>query len=60
MMETKAPLSRDRIIKAAMTVADESGLAGLTMRSLADELQVAPPSVFPIHRWQGGVAGRDG
>ncbi len=46
MTETKTPLSRDRIIKAAMTVADESGLAGLTMRSLADELQVTPMSMY--------------
>jgi AcrR family transcriptional regulator len=46
MAETKTPLSGDRIIKAAMAVADESGLAGLTMRSLADELRVTPMSIY--------------
>lgn len=46
MTETNTALSGDRIIKAAMALADESGLAGLTMRSLADVLQVTPMSIY--------------
>jgi AcrR family transcriptional regulator len=46
MTKTRKPLSRDRIIKAAMEVADERGLDGLTMRSLADELHVTPMSIY--------------
>lgn len=46
MTENRTPLSRDRIIKTAMGVADEGGLDGLTMRSLADELQVTPMSIY--------------
>lgn len=46
MTEPRTPLSSDRIIKTAMAVADERGLDGLTMRSLAEELQVTPMSIY--------------
>jgi len=40
------PLSRDRVLQAAMKVADERGLAALTMRSLAEELSTKPMSLY--------------
>jgi AcrR family transcriptional regulator len=44
---TKRPrLSKERVLKAAMTIADEGGLAGLTIRSLANELDAKPMSVY--------------
>ena len=42
----RRPLSRARILRAAMTVADAGGLASLTIRSLAQELGVKPMSVY--------------
>lgn len=47
MAETKrAPLSRERVLHAAIAVADAGSLASLTIRSLADELGVKPMSVY--------------
>ena len=47
MAETKrAPLSRERVLEAAVAVADAGGIAGLTIRSLADELGVKPMSLY--------------
>jgi AcrR family transcriptional regulator len=42
----REPLSRDRVLRAAMAVADSGGLASLTIRSLAQELGVKPMSVY--------------
>jgi AcrR family transcriptional regulator len=42
----RAPLSRDRVILEAVTLADESGIAALTMRRLADRLLVEPMSLY--------------
>ncbi len=39
-------LSRDRVLNAAVSVADRVGIAGLTMRSLAQELGAKPMSVY--------------
>ncbi len=39
-------LSRERILHAAIAQADASGLAGLSMRTLADELRVAPMALY--------------
>ena len=39
-------LSRERVLTAAVSVADASGIAGLTIRSLAQELGVKPMSVY--------------
>ncbi|MEV4515568.1 TetR/AcrR family transcriptional regulator C-terminal domain-containing protein [Dactylosporangium sp. NPDC049525] len=43
---TRAPLSRDRVLQGALTVADAGGLESLTIRSLAQELGVKPMSVY--------------
>ena len=42
----RAPLSRDRVLEAAIGIADAHGLPGLTMRSLARELGVQPMSLY--------------
>src|SRR3954452_13228306 len=39
-------LSRDRVLRAALAVADAGGLEALTIRSLAQELGVKPMSVY--------------
>lgn len=39
-------LSRERVLRAAASVADSGGLAGLTIRSLAVQLDVKPMSVY--------------
>lgn len=41
-----APLSRDKVLAAAVGVADAGGLAALTIRSLAQELGVKPMSLY--------------
>jgi AcrR family transcriptional regulator len=39
-------LSRERVLEAAMSIADRGGLPGLTIRSLAQELGAKPMSVY--------------
>jgi AcrR family transcriptional regulator len=42
----RAPLSRERVLRGAVAVADAGGIAALTMRSLAHELAVKPMSLY--------------
>jgi AcrR family transcriptional regulator len=42
----RTPLSRDRVLLGALAVADSAGVAGLTIRSLAEKLGVKPMSVY--------------
>ena len=49
----RVPLSRERILNAAVAIADAGGVGSLTMRSLAQELGVKPMAVY--HH----VAGKD-
>ena len=42
----RVPLSRERVLACALTIADESGIAALTMRSLAQALGVKPMSLY--------------
>jgi AcrR family transcriptional regulator len=44
--ETRAPLSRERVLQTAVELADRDGLDGLSMRKLADELGVAAMSLY--------------
>ncbi len=44
--QDRARLSRARVLAAAVTVADAQGIAGLTIRSLAQQLGVKPMSVY--------------
>jgi AcrR family transcriptional regulator len=43
---SREPLTRDRILRSALAVADEGGLPGLTIRSLAQRLGTKPMSVY--------------
>jgi AcrR family transcriptional regulator len=43
---TRPALSRDRVLRAAVAVADADGVGGLTIRSLAAALGVKPMSVY--------------
>jgi AcrR family transcriptional regulator len=42
----RRPLTRDAIVDAALTLLDRDGLAGLSMRRLADELGVGAASLY--------------
>lgn len=42
----RSPLSRDRVLKAAVALADQEGLEGLSMRRLAAEFGVVPMALY--------------
>jgi AcrR family transcriptional regulator len=42
----RAPLSRERVLRAAVAIADATGIGSLTMRSLAHELGVKPMALY--------------
>ena len=42
----RVPLSRERLLRGAITIADSAGIGALTMRSLAHELGVKPMSLY--------------
>jgi AcrR family transcriptional regulator len=42
----RTPLSRERVLRAAVAIADAGGLGSLTIRSLAEDLGVKPMSVY--------------
>jgi AcrR family transcriptional regulator len=44
--DSRPRLSRERVLRAAVSVADAGGIAALTIRSLAAELGVKPMSVY--------------
>jgi AcrR family transcriptional regulator len=44
--KTRAPLSRERILRAALVLADMGGIEALTMRRLGQELQVEAMSLY--------------
>ena len=44
--ESRTPLSRERILRAAMTLADQAGLEALTMRRIGQELGVEAMSLY--------------
>jgi AcrR family transcriptional regulator len=46
LSEKRAPLSRERVLETAVTLADRHGLEWLSMRKLADELGVAAMSLY--------------
>jgi AcrR family transcriptional regulator len=51
--QKRAPLSRERVLRGALAVADASGTGALTIRSIARELGVKPMSLYHY------VAGKD-
>jgi AcrR family transcriptional regulator len=42
----RAPLSRERVLRSAIDIADTAGIAALTIRSLAQRLGVKPMSIY--------------
>jgi AcrR family transcriptional regulator len=44
--QERTPLSRERVLRSAITIADSGGIGSLTIRSLAQELGVKPMSVY--------------
>jgi AcrR family transcriptional regulator len=42
----RAPLSRDRVLRAAVALADQAGIQALSMRNLAQELNVVPMALY--------------
>jgi AcrR family transcriptional regulator len=42
----RVPLNRDRVLSAAVAIADSAGIGSLTMRSLAQELGVKPMALY--------------
>ena len=44
--EGRIPLRRDRVLRAAMALADAGGLETLTMRKLGQELEVGPMALY--------------
>jgi AcrR family transcriptional regulator len=42
----RTPLSRERVLRCALTLADRDGIAGLTIRTLAQELGSRPMSLY--------------
>jgi len=42
----RVPLSRDRVLRAAVALADDTGIESLSMRKLADELGVVPMALY--------------
>lgn len=55
MGEQARQLSRERVLQAAVGIADAHGLAALTMRSLAAELNVKPMSLYYYIRKKDGL-----
>ncbi len=44
--ERRAPLTRERVLRAALELADGAGITAVTMRRLADEVGVEPMSLY--------------
>jgi AcrR family transcriptional regulator len=44
--QRRAPLNRDRVLRAAVSLADGAGIDGLSMRNLAQELGVVPMALY--------------
>ena len=42
----RAPLDRDRVVRTAIALADDGGLGSLTMRRLAEKLDVVPMALY--------------
>jgi len=42
----RVPLSRDRVLRAAVALADDAGIESLSMRKLAQELRVVPMALY--------------
>jgi AcrR family transcriptional regulator len=45
-VDSRAPLTKERVVRAALAVADSGGIAALSMRKLADKLGVEAMSLY--------------
>ncbi len=54
-MSTRGRLSRERILEDALQIVDAEGLNGLTIRRLAQELDVTPMAVYRHFRNKGEI-----
>lgn len=45
-IDTRTPLSRERILETAVALADEAGIEAVSMRNLADRLDVVPMALY--------------
>ncbi|WP_436492517.1 TetR/AcrR family transcriptional regulator C-terminal domain-containing protein [Actinokineospora sp. HUAS TT18] len=45
-MDRRAPLNRDRVLRAAVALADAEGIDAVSMRNLAQELKVVPMALY--------------
>ena len=55
VVEQRAPLSRERVLRAALDLADREGIGGLSMRRLAAELGVEAMSLYHHVRNKGDI-----
>ncbi|WP_461174914.1 TetR/AcrR family transcriptional regulator [Arthrobacter sp. Z1-9] len=46
LLSKRVPLSRERVLRCALDLADESGIVGLTIRSLATSMGTKPMSLY--------------
>ena len=53
--EPKAPLSRERVLRTAMALADAEGIGALTMRRLAQELGIEAMSLYHYVRGKDDI-----
>lgn len=51
----RTPLSRERVLRRAVEIADEHGVEALTMRRLAEDLGVEAMSLYHHVRGKGGI-----
>src|SRR5215218_5691091 len=42
----RVPLNRDRVLRAAVALADDVGIEALSMRNLAEQLGVVPMAIY--------------
>jgi AcrR family transcriptional regulator len=54
-MTTRPRLSRERILEDALRIVDTEGLAGLTIRRLAEKLDVTPMAVYRHFKNKGDI-----
>lgn len=52
---SKEPLSRERVLDAALAAADQDGLGTLTMRRVADELDCEAMSLYYYVKDKAGL-----
>ena len=57
--EPRIPLNRERVLRAAVALADDSGIGSLSMRKLGDALGVEAMSLYNHVVSKGDLLGND-